>query len=333
MDVFVLDIGCTNLKGLVIRQGQVMEHWVTPVSKDTSELLAACISMYANVTNHGYAINRHIVLSHSDGIIYEEKDGTPHRLATDFDIPFQKGLPPAFLTGKPLQPDLKGIGNQLLWLQNQGISPRRVLPVSTYVAAYLCGNREWIQWDITHASNSGVYDQHQMRWHPIIEDFISKGAIAETILAPNARIPNTTGMDFCVGGHDTLLAVSETVTPYVSCGTWITASVPVVEADTALAEAPAPPYTRYLRAPDGTLLRQICFANNEQTVKYINSHISSVALGVEIPLFGSWAGDLYRRLRNTGYQCFVNVDPDGTYLHRQAALYAGGCFHRKARRL
>lgn len=116
MDIFVLDVGCTNLKALVFRQDKVMEHWVPPVSKDTSELLEACLSMYGNVTNEGYAINHHIIISHSDGIIYEEQDGTPHRLAPDFDVSFQKGLPSAALTGKPRQPDLKGIGNQLLWL-------------------------------------------------------------------------------------------------------------------------------------------------------------------------------------------------------------------------
>lgn len=50
MDVFVLDIGCTNLKGLVFRREQVMEHWVTPTPEKASELLDACLSMYANPT-------------------------------------------------------------------------------------------------------------------------------------------------------------------------------------------------------------------------------------------------------------------------------------------
>lgn len=324
MDVFVLDIGCTNLKGLVFRLNEVMEHWVIPTPENTSELSEACLSMYGNATNEGYTINRHIVISHSDGIIYEEQDGTPHRLAPDFDIPFQTGLPLASLTGKPQQPDLKGVGNQLLWLSNQGVSPRRVLPVSTYIAATLCGNNDWIQWDITHASNSGVYNQHEMTWHPIVENLIDQGAIGEVILPPNARIPNSLGIDMCVGGHDTLFAVSEKVTPYVSCGTWVTASVPVIEGSRILSQPPAPPYTRYLRSPDGTLLRQICFANNADTPKHITNHISVLELGVEIPLFGSWAADLYRRLRDTRYECFVNVDPDGTYLPRQAALYAMG---------
>lgn len=324
MDVFVLDVGCTNLKGLVIRASKVMEHWVVPVPKDTSELLNACISMYANVTNDGYAINRHIVLSHSDGIIYETQDGTPHRLAPNFNIPFQDDLPSALLTGKPLQPDLKGIGNQLLWLRNQVISPRRVLPVSTYLAAFLSGNKDWIHWDITHASNSGVYDQHQMAWHPIVADFIEMGAIADEILPPNSPIPNSYGMNMCVGGHDTLFAVSKNVTPYVSCGTWVTASVPVEEDTPVLADAEAPPYTRYLRAPDGSLLRQICFANNHNTVKYISNHMAAIELGVEIPLFGSWAAELYRKLQDVEYHCFVNVDSDGTFLHQQAALYATG---------
>ena len=324
MDVFVLDIGCTNLKGLVVRLDEVMVHWVTPTPKDTSELLNACLSMYGNVRNEGYAINRHIVISHSDGIIYEVEDGTPHRLSPDFDIPFQKGLPSAELTGKPRQPDLKGIGNQLLWLAKQEISVRRILPVSTYVAAYLCGNKDWIHWDITHASNSGVYNQHEMTWHPIIENLIDQGAIGEVILSPNARIPNSLGMEVCVGGHDTLFAVSEKVRPYVSCGTWVTASVPIPEGDILSAEVSSPPYTRNLRAPDGTLLWQICFANNDETVSHIVNHMSAIELGTEIPLFGGWANDLYRRLKETQSACFVNVDPDGTYLHRQAAAYAMG---------
>lgn len=31
-----------------------------------------------------------------------------------------------------------------------------------------------------------------------------------------------------MGGHDTLFAVSKEVAPYVSCGIWVTASVPAV---------------------------------------------------------------------------------------------------------
>lgn len=84
-------------------------------------------------------------------------------------------------------------------------------------------------WDITHASNNGVYNQHEMTWHPIVENLIDQGAIGEVILPPNARIPNSLGMDMCVGGHNTLFAVSEKVSRMSSCGTWGTASVPVVE--------------------------------------------------------------------------------------------------------
>ncbi|MDE0011049.1 MAG: hypothetical protein OXU36_07875 [Candidatus Poribacteria bacterium] len=56
---------------------------------------------------------------------------------------------------------------------------------------------DWIQWNITHASNSGIYNRYEMTWPPIVEEFIDNGVINETILPPNARIPNRLRMDMC----------------------------------------------------------------------------------------------------------------------------------------
>ena len=356
MDILILDIGCSNVKGYVFRKNSTLQAWSHQVSTPTSaqDILCAVNRLYEYVAAEGYEINRHIVLSYSDSVVYEKSTGEAVHIPVKNDIPYQQGVPIYERSGKPLNSQLKGIAHQLLWLARMGELDgiRRILPISTYVATVLCGNKDWNHWDITHASNSGMFNFEKGTWFPEMQPFINAGVINEKIVPCKRSIPNALGMDILVGGHDTMFVNANdsiyATKPYLSCGTYVTASV-----ESCFDNLKPDRKSRFLIAANGAVLEQICFeaepyrasadALAETIIAFFQSRIGWACSVPSVRLFGSWAPVLESALAKCSSRfTFENMETqsnanqnlkdlktpvsraDISYLHQQAAIFAGG---------
>lgn len=351
MKSFVLDIGNSNMKlyGYDLLNIEDPQCWseVHRTPTEFSELLESAVNLLGNATGGGHPPDSLIVLSFGDSICYETKYGEITGLRADHPIAFQKRLPSYERSGKPRLDDLKGAGNQMLYLAKDSHLDLddiyRILPWSTLIAAKIADDESWKTWDWTHASNSGLYDFKEGKWLPEADIFIEKGIIDAKVVAPDTEIPRpmNRNCNLHIGGMDTVFANAlDTVyssKPYISCGTWTTVSV---ESD--IDNLRPPLRSRFILSPCGSTLEQECFLSQESefgmesTVQRIKKfldrklgfHVGLTSIP-KIRVFGSWADHLLpyleAELGNESYIPqfeFVNVESKSSFLHERAARYA-----------
>ena len=138
-----------------------------------------------------------------------------------------------------------------------------------------------------------------------------------------------------MGGHDTTFAnaadIPYSTKPYVSCGTWTTVSVETsLRRDGFIDDG----QTRYILAPNGALLKQLCFKSGiseaEATAEIVIGFLSDNfkgATAAEVAVFGAWSSDLVtalHRVNAVGLR-FTPIKQHAfwgcVYLPRQSARY------------
>ncbi len=330
MKIQVIDVGNTFLKVNIweMIEGETpklrYDHH-TPTSKDMRDNLEVIDNAYANQEQDAI-----IILSMSDSVVYENKEGQRIWIpAGEPTHPYARldQLPPYRETGKPQGEILSGIFNQLqmvkTMVQTQGFGNTRILPMSTYIAAHLAVNPNFNNWDITHASNSGVYNYripnpNDLRypnngWHQCIDDIIHCGHIGKEILPCNFTLKTPEGIPVLIGGHDTTFAnathIPFSTKPYISCSTWLTISI---ESEVLPDKEGEPPKwiddgTRYVVAPNGAVLKQICVPSPqhrmgkievaERTLKFLEKHLMPDTTA-PILIFGGWRNVYHELLAN-----------------------------------
>ena len=326
----IIDIGCSHIKSYLLIDDRVVNFCKLPSTFEKFER-DSLVCFYHAGQMHSQTT---MVISTSDSIVWEDKNGKVRWHHHQYPSVWKRGLTPYGISGHPRYNRLKGAGNQMMTLKNSLNNVKRILPVSAYIASVIADNPMWNGWDYTHASNSGLYDYTTSSWAAEAEPFIDAGVIDEKIYRSDHKIENGSGMrTVLLGGHDSVFANANdnpySTRTYVSCGTWITVSV---ETDPDL--IPARGRDRYVIAPNGTVLRQICFPSDPATVEnaavrvveFLRGFNTGVVSTPPIRVFGSWSEKMLRHLElKSGYRYDWN-EPNrffgDTYLAEQASKFA-----------
>lgn len=344
MKIQVFDIGNSNLKCYIWdvsgESPKLIHDNHTPTSHQMIDNLEIIDNAYK--TRDQDAV---IILSMSDSVVYENKSGKKIWIPLGeptHEYARLEQLPPYRETGKPHGEVLSGVFNQLQMIKMmslaQGFGHTRILPFSTYVAAHLAGEKRFNNWDITHASNSGVYNYQipnpadarfpKCGWHSCIDDIIDAGWISKEILPCHHQLKTNDGTPVLIGGHDTTFAnamhTPYSTKPYISCGTWLTVSVESSTRPNWVDEG-----ARYIIAPNGAVLKQICVPSPQsqngkiEVVKRISNFLDKhlvLETASPIRVFGPWRRGMHEMLQK--YSEFEFVMMSENYLTEQAALYA-----------
>lgn len=113
--------------------------------------------------------------------------------------------------------------------------------------------------------------------------------------------------------------------PYLSCGTWITASV-----ESYFHKRGENSPTRFVIAPNGSTLEQLCVNLNEKghdfaydvTCDFFEKRLPEKMNHAVIKVFGGWAEEAIEIWKKHPYLHFRGVDPEGDFLHQSAMRYA-----------
>lgn len=351
MKILVFDVGNSFLKANIwdmsSDEPQILYDNHTPTSKKMQDNLEVIDNVHRNHEKDAV-----IILSMSDSVVYESKSG--QRIWIRAQEPTHEyaridQLPPYYETGKPKGEVLSGVFNQLQMIktmvQAQGFGNTRILPMSTYIAAHLAVNPKFNNWDITHASNSGVYNYRipnpvdlrypKNGWHSCIDDIIDAGWIGREILPCHYKLETPEGTAVLIGGHDTTfvnaLDIPFSTKPYVSCGTWLTASV---ESDVLPDKEGEPKRwiddgSRYILAPNGAVLKQICVPSPTSDVgkhdlanRILDFFDKHLVTDEPIQIFGGWHRSYYEMLSEANSRFSFEMKYDANYLMKCAAEYA-----------
>ena len=307
MRVMVIDIGNSNLKIDIWRDDTLIYNHATPTSDKFSENLA--------VIDNAFLKREHdavIVLSMSDSVIYETASGEPIRLQYhEPSHPWFTGELPSYVEcGLSRATALNGMLNQVSMIKHLfhaertfRKNPKRILPVSAYIAAHLAGQKDFNSWDLTHATNSGFFNGQKPSkgdsrfplagWHKCVDDIIEDGLIDEKILGSYDQLDQY----IFIGGHDTTFAnaldVPYATKPYISCGTWLT-----VSRETAVSRNWKDDGTRNVAAPNGSMLNQLCIPGDthgkNRALAHIKKHFTKYYAPVRV--FGSWANSFFSEI-------------------------------------
>ena len=269
-------------------------------------------------------IDRVIVISFSDAVIYEKTDGSFHRLDYIHSVPVHPECPPYQLTGKPTNSTLNSIANYLLHLRDTvGLENiKRILPPSAFIIAQLAGVSDWKTWDITHASNSGMWDYEKARWHTAMQQFIDAGVIDEKVATCNTVVSESpSGVKYLLGGHDSTFVnandVPYSTKPYLSLGTWTTASA---ESEFRKLDRHHP--SRFVIAPNGTILHQLCIESSKHSLQQGIKFLEKKQLSAPVRVFGGWGKEVVPQLKSDILK-FECVDfTEHSFLHEQSSIYS-----------
>ena len=335
MSTLIIDLGCSNLKFILYKGGNFDHFFQVPTPQTVEGILHAIFQRlqggyyYINEGEFRRAtpVNTIMIISFSDAVFYDTDDGALHQLLPLDDIRQHPELPPYQETGKPRNSQLVGIGNQLLHIRDTvGLeNVRKILPPSLFVAAHLTGNTEWKRWDITHASNSGMWDYKHARWHQAMQPFFEAGVIDEEVVKPSEVLWHSheigyPEIKFLCGGHDTVFAnandVPYSTKPYVSLGTWVTASA---ESEFRKLDSRHP--SRFVIAPNGTTLHQLCFKSNVENLSYAVKFLEKKQLSAPVRVFGGWAEAAFPQLEKSHLEVELVESGNGSFLHQQAMRY------------
>ena len=254
----VIDVGCSFIKSYLLNEEHELQQTYRLPNEESA--LFENIMMCFDCCGREGATSA-IVISLSDSVVWEDMDGNPNWIHYDTPDCWMEGLTPYEKSGHPRNDKLRGAANQMLSLvDNVGFDNiRRILPVSAYVATLLADNPDWNGWDLTHATNSGFYDYTKEGWAKEAEAFIEAGLIDEKIYPADMLVEGNTFRRVFLGGHDSVFSnavdIPYSSKAYVSCGTWLTVSIPY-DMDQGISHSQN---VRYIAAPNGQVLKQICF--------------------------------------------------------------------------
>lgn len=334
MNTLILDIGCSRTKFSLYNDETRVDKIVLKTPDVPNKNMIDDIKKVFAERIYPKKVNRILPISYSDSVWYLTKSDEIQHIPVFSNIGEQAGVPSYDVSGKPENSELLGIAHQLMYLKDKiGLENiKTILPTATFVAAQLTNKLYWNTWDMTHAANSGMWDYKNARWAPQMHPFIEAGVINNNVVAPRATLhiePNI-AQQWCVGGHDSVFAVANDIPystkPYLSLGTWITASV---EGWFKQRSKNCP--TRFVIAPNGTILEQLCFkANIEEyekaiakTIAFFERRLPHNTRPRRINVFGGWSEiglKLWSKI--DGFE-FVRKDDDfNDYLHQQAVKYA-----------
>ena len=338
MSTLIIDLGNSHLKFILYKEGN-FDHFLQVPTPQTVERILHAISQrlqggYYYIGEGEFRratpVSTIMIISFSDAVFYDTDDGTFNQIHPLSAIDPHPELPPYQETGNPGNSQLSGIGNQLFHLRDTvGLkNVRKILPPSLFVAAHLTGTTEWKQWDITHASNSGMWDYKRGEWHQAMESFFEAGVIGKEVVKPSEVLWHSHEIGyheikFLCGGHDTVFAnandVPYSTKPYISCGTWLTASA---ESEFRKLDSRHP--SRFVIAPNGTTLHQLCFKSNAKDISYAVKFLEKKHLSAPVRVFGGWAEEAIGQLESKTLEFELMEQDNFSYLHSQAMRYASG---------
>ena len=293
MDLMYVDIGCSNQKHYLIRGGEVAEKEIVETTEGNIYEIIAQVNKFQNkVVAEGYYINNAIVTSLSDGVVYELNNGDLFTLWYNDKLPHYGGVTCNTISGKPPQDELHGIGNQLKHIQHKHSldKVKRILPISTFIAAYLAGHKEWNTWDYTHASNSGMFNMHTLNWDSCMLPFIAENCINGTLYSPRHYIKKDM-IDMHMGGHDTTFLYYNTPDGYITTGTWITAGKVQEKYKWERSNLPI----RWLLDASGRYHKQLCLHSSDPD-KYVK--LAEFLPADKYNVSGIWRDELVAELRH-----------------------------------
>ena len=335
MSVLIIDLGNSHLKFSCYKAGNVYHFCQVP----TPETVDGILHEISQRLQGGYyyldegegrratSVNTVMIISFSDAVFYDKTDGSLHQFRSADIVPRHPALPPYQETGKPTNSQLAGIGNQLLYLRDTvGLKNiRKLLPPSLFIGAHLTGATDWKRWDITHASNSGMWDYENGNWHAAMHPFFDAGVIDAKVVKPSAVLWHSheigyPEIKFLCGGHDSVFAnandVPYSTKPYLSLGTWTTASV---ESEFRKLDRHHP--SRFVIAPNGAILHQLCIRSSEHSLQQGIKFLEGKQPTGPVRVFGGWAKAVLPELKSDTLK-FECVDAPGrSFLHKQAARY------------
>ena len=324
-NTLIIDVGCSFTKLALYDKGITLLFKRTIETSESPYILLEDIEHELNMIKAIRSVDIAMVISYSDSIFYEYQDGKIGRIPPTEKLTEIQDKPPYEISGKPENTVLQGMATQLLTLakSHQIKTIKRILPPSTFIAAKLSGNETWNHWDITHASNSGMFDYKIAAWSKWMQPIIGDGVINRKIKRCGDTL-NTSEIKWLVGGHDSVFIIANhpyySTRPYLSLGTWITASI----------ESwfkPVPKQSvRYVIAPNNTILAQICYPSN-LGIKPAIEFFERRRPNTTVTVFGNWIEEVHDELTDSDINFDMENAKDETFLHAEAAKYA----QRKAR--
>lgn len=305
MDILIIDIGCTWTKSVVLRAGKVFEKFVARTPVSANDLMAVVWELVNKVFAAGYALQGVLPISFSESVIVETRDGDLRLFGPYIpeDVVFPETHRPSYwLTGYPRDP-FPGVVSQLAYIDALGLDIKRVLPVSSMVAALLCGESSWAAWDSMHASNSGLYGDGA--WLSDARDYSFMSG--ESALPPSTVVgefPN--GTPVFLGGHDSLFAGYPQTPAYVSCGTYMTVSEPskFSEVHKEVDEVSV----RYVEDATGRYHRQKCWLSSGRIRAGDAQKIREFLCVDDVLVFGRYTAEMVSVLKNYGFSPRACVD-------------------------
>ncbi len=310
MDILVLDVGCTHMKAVVVRAQTVIEKIKVNTPQLAEGIVRTAKSFVDRVFSQGYELQGVIPISFSESIISETDDG---RLRLWGPTYWDDDLSVSIIGGdyeKSGYPDVfPGVYKYLSYIdflsEKQDAHFKRVLPVSTMIAAQLVGNRGWNMWDCTHASNTGLYGDGQWlseasekysRWFDTKRTVTSYTEVGRIL--PNIPV--------FAGGHDTLLAMFPKHYAYISCGTYIIASQPTQWMQEVKEDYPAK--VRYLQSPTYQYQRQLCMKSKGRIDHDQINEIRQFMTTDDVVVMGNWASEMAEVLVDYSFNPVVKTD-------------------------
>ena len=292
MSVAIIDIGCSFVKSYLVKDDKVFSSFRLKTSHE--DLFTDAMTCFDNVKSD--ESESAIVISTSDCVVWESIDGEVGVVRHEHPPYWCDGLTPYNKSGHPRYDKLRGAGNQMLdTLQKPGLSRvKRILPISAYVATLIADNPEWNGWDLTHATNSGLYDYDKGGWADEAQPFIDAGVIDAKIYPCDTLVEGNTFRRVYLGGHDSVFANAiefpYSTKPYISCGTWTTVSV---EYDMEKGIPGGRGKIRYIAAPNGAILQQLCFPSDpeeldlsvKKIIGFLNEAFYHIPADAEVKVF------------------------------------------------
>ena len=306
----VIDVGCSNIRSYLIQDGEVVS--LDKCATQPNSVINDTLHLFRKQLGQSQAT---FVISTSDSIAWEDKDGNVQWIEHSVPDAWMNGLTPYAISGHPKYTLLRGAANQMLSLvENVGLGNiRRILPLSAMIAAQIAGDREWNVWDYTHASNSGFYNHAKGKWADEAKPFIDAGVIGERILSPVALIPADPSLRrVYLGGHDSVFTAATDIPystkPYISFGTWTTVSVPTIVKKSEGGQIDTKTWTtdRYILAANGIVMRQQCFpslpsehdAIIERCFDFLDKNYRRITSVPSVRVFGGWSDEIIGKLEN-----------------------------------
>ena len=288
-----IDVGCSNQKHYLVRNGEVAEKEIVETAEgNIYEIISRANSFQNKLVAEGYYINNCIVSSLSDSVVYELENGDLFTLWYSDKLPHYGGVTCNTISGKAVQKELHGIGNQMKHIQHEHSldKVKRILPISTFLSAYLAGNKDWNTWDYTHASNSGMFNMHSLNWDSCMMPFINAGCINGTLYSPSHYLKKDS-MSVHLGGHDTTFLYPVTTDGYISTGTWITAGKVQHEYKWERTSLPV----RWILDANGRYHKQLCLHSSDPD-KYIK--LAEFLPADKYNVSGVWRDEMVAELRH-----------------------------------